>query len=84
VPVHFVIPTIADAEAIAKLHVTSWREAYRGIVPDGVLRANGPARAFYEAMGGRFIRDDVYNWDGNALDECIYLFENLPELARFA
>ncbi len=31
------IPTVADAEAIARLHVASWREAYRGIVPDSVL-----------------------------------------------
>jgi ribosomal protein S18 acetylase RimI-like enzyme len=31
------VPTIADAEAIARLHVASWREAYAGIVPQSVL-----------------------------------------------
>lgn len=31
------IPTIADAETIAGLHVASWREAYGGIVPREVL-----------------------------------------------
>ena len=30
-------PTVADAEVIARLHVASWREAYAGIVPAGVL-----------------------------------------------
>jgi GNAT superfamily N-acetyltransferase len=29
--------TPADAEAIARVHVQSWREAYAGIVPDPVL-----------------------------------------------
>ena len=170
------IPTPENAEAIARLHVASWREAYCGIVPDevldgvdmaervsswrrylgfkgyptflalaggeaagfiragrlaeplvegadghiyalyvlarhhrrgigrrlmglvaaawveqggcsmsvGVLTANAPARAFYEALGGRFVTFDVYEWDGHALDESIYLFENLQELARLA
>ena len=27
----------ADAAAIARVHVQSWREAYRGLVPDGYL-----------------------------------------------
>ena len=27
----------ADAEAIARVHVTSWRETYRGLLPDGFL-----------------------------------------------
>jgi len=29
--------TLPDAEAIAELHVASWRTAYQGIVPDGFL-----------------------------------------------
>jgi GNAT superfamily N-acetyltransferase len=29
--------TLLDAEAIAKVHVESWRTAYRGIVPDDFL-----------------------------------------------
>jgi hypothetical protein len=29
--------TLADAAAIAKVHVEAWRETYRGLVPDSVL-----------------------------------------------
>jgi GNAT superfamily N-acetyltransferase len=29
--------TIEDAEGIARVHVDSWRSAYRGLVPDSVL-----------------------------------------------
>lgn len=36
-PVHCRIPTVADAEAISRLHVASWREAYAGIVPPAIL-----------------------------------------------
>ena len=36
-PVHYRSPTLADAEAIARLHVASWREAYGGIVPQEIL-----------------------------------------------
>jgi ribosomal protein S18 acetylase RimI-like enzyme len=31
------VPALADAEAIARLHVASWREAYAGIVPAEIL-----------------------------------------------
>ena len=31
------IPAIADAEAIAQLHVASWREAYDGMIPPAIL-----------------------------------------------
>jgi L-amino acid N-acyltransferase YncA len=31
--------TPADAEAIARIHVGSWRDAYTGLVPDGLLAA---------------------------------------------
>src|SRR5438105_12196786 len=30
---------MADAEAIADVHVNAWRESYRGIVPPGVLES---------------------------------------------
>lgn len=50
----------------------------------GVLTANAPARAFYEVLGARFVRDETYHWHGHDLPESIYLFENLAELARFA
>lgn len=50
----------------------------------GVLSANHGARAFYEAIGARYIRPDIYQWQGHSLPESIYLFENLTELARFA
>lgn len=33
----------ADAEAIGALHVRSWRQAYRGIVPDAALARLDPA-----------------------------------------
>ena len=36
-PVRFNIPAIADAEAIANLHVTCWREAYADVVPPDIL-----------------------------------------------
>ncbi|MEW6404433.1 MAG: GNAT family N-acetyltransferase [Chloroflexota bacterium] len=29
--------SLADAEAIARIHVGSWQEAYRGVIPDSVL-----------------------------------------------
>lgn len=175
-PLTFSVPTIADAEDIARLHVTSWHEAYGAIIPAdilanvdlqdrierwrgylaaagqptflakvdgaaagfiragrpaepladgadghiyalyvlnrshrlgigrrllglaaadwigqggqafslGVLSANLPAIAFYEAMGARLAREDVYVWDGHPLPERIYVFENLGRLARFA
>lgn len=50
----------------------------------GVLTANLKGRAFYEALGARFVRPDVYPWHGHNLDESIYIFENLEELARAA
>ncbi|KAB2376425.1 GNAT family N-acetyltransferase [Actinomadura montaniterrae] len=35
--------TEADASAIARLHLSSYRTAYRGLLPDGVLAAYDPA-----------------------------------------
>ena len=43
-----------DARALAAVHVASWREAYRGILPDRLLEEfNGPERerAFRQAIG---------------------------------
>lgn len=50
----------------------------------GVLAGNAPARAFYEALGGRLVREDTYEWDDEKLPHAIYVFETLRELARFA
>lgn len=35
--IRYRVPALADAEAIAQLHVASWREAYREIVPVAIL-----------------------------------------------
>ena len=66
------------------LAAAAWHKQGGKALSVGVLSANQRARAFYEALGARFVRPDVYTWDGHALDECIYLFDNLPELAYFA
>ena len=50
----------------------------------GVLTANTGARAFYEALGARFVHDEDYEWDGYSLPESIYILERLEDLARFA
>jgi ribosomal protein S18 acetylase RimI-like enzyme len=41
----------ADAEALGRVHVTSWRETYRGLLPDAYL-----ARMSAEAHTRRFAR----------------------------
>jgi hypothetical protein len=51
---------------IARLHVESWRETYKGMIPP-VSRTSILPTALRAG-----------------LPESIYLFENLPELARFA
>ena len=66
------------------LAATDWLRRGGRAFSVGVLTENHPARTFYEAMGARFIRPDSYEWDGHALAESIYLFENMMELARFA
>ena len=50
----------------------------------GVLSANLGARAFSEAPGARYVRPDVDVWQDHRLPESVYLFDNLPDLARFA
>jgi ribosomal protein S18 acetylase RimI-like enzyme len=44
----------SDAEALARVHVTAWRETYRGLLPDAyLLRMSQPAhtRRFAHALG---------------------------------
>jgi ribosomal protein S18 acetylase RimI-like enzyme len=41
-----------DAEAMARVHVASWRETYRGLLPDGFLTRMSEA-----AYARRFFRD---------------------------
>jgi ribosomal protein S18 acetylase RimI-like enzyme len=50
----------------------------------GVLAANSRARAFYESMGGRLIKTSIYDWHGHKLEDAIYIFDNLPQLAALA
>lgn len=54
--------TAADAPAIARVHVESWRTTYRGIVPDAVLanlsverREQQWARVLGNAAGAEFV-----------------------------
>jgi GNAT superfamily N-acetyltransferase len=35
--IHFRAATLADSQSIASLHIESWRDAYRGILPDEYL-----------------------------------------------
>jgi ribosomal protein S18 acetylase RimI-like enzyme len=48
----------------------------------GVLAHNSGSRRFYESMGGRYLRDDHYDWDGHDLPIAIYVFTDLAEIAR--
>lgn len=41
----------------------------------GVLRANAPARAFYEAIGAKLASEGIYNWDGYPLEDCVYFLD---------
>jgi ribosomal protein S18 acetylase RimI-like enzyme len=66
------------------LAAAEWLQQGRKSFSVGVLTANQGACAFYEALGAGFVRPDTYDWDGHVLDESIYVFENLPELALFA
>ncbi|MFT3987474.1 GNAT family N-acetyltransferase [Aestuariivirga sp.] len=46
----------------------------------GVLSENARAMAFYTRMGGRIIRTGTFNWDGHALSDAIFLFDDLEAL----
>ena len=49
----------------------------------GVLRANEPARAFYEELGSVLVMEGIYDWDGSQLADCVYFLDtaHLLELA---
>jgi ribosomal protein S18 acetylase RimI-like enzyme len=46
----------------------------------GVLAENIRARRFYEALGAKLVKFGTYEWDGYALPDTVYVFENLPAL----
>ena len=46
----------------------------------GVLSANLPARAFYEAMGGEEIGQRTFDEEGHLLPGCVYEWSDLREL----
>ncbi|MCA3562040.1 MAG: hypothetical protein IOC82_13530 [Aestuariivirga sp.] len=66
------IPTLADAESIARLHVACWREAYAGIVPIAILEQVD--------MAGRIARWAAHLQDATAQ---AYLAEVPGEAAGF-
>jgi ribosomal protein S18 acetylase RimI-like enzyme len=47
----------------------------------GVLAANLPARAFYEAMGGREVEQRTFDEEGHLLPLTIYVWPDLTTLA---
>ena len=47
-----------------------------------VIAGNKPARAFYEALGGRLIVEQPFEWDGVPLAEAGYAFADIDELIR--
>jgi GNAT superfamily N-acetyltransferase len=48
----------------------------------GVLAANGKARAFYEAMGGRLIHEGLWHWQDVPLPDAHYRYDDLADLVR--
>lgn len=66
------------------LAAADWQARGGKALSVGVLTANRPAVAFYEALGARFLRPDTYLWHDHSLPESIYVFEDLAELSRFA
>ena len=62
--------TPADADALAKVHVDSWRTAYRGLVPDSQLDSldyDRRAEGFWESLSGQREETYVVEQDGDAL-----------------
>lgn len=54
--------TTADARAIAKVHVETWRAAYAGLLPDKVMvgmSVDGKARSWRDIINRRGPRDSV-------------------------
>lgn len=48
---------LGDAGAIARVHVSAWRENYRGLVPDSILNNLSPERRALE-WADRLVRED--------------------------
>lgn len=67
------------AQAAAELVGRGWRAMIIW-----VLRENAPARAFYERMGGRFVRDEEREVDGVRITESGYGWEDVEPLASAA
>jgi len=63
------------------LAAQSWLEAGGTSLTLSVLDGNQPAIAFYEAMGARLLKKDIYDWSGNPLPNRIYVFDDLQKLA---
>ena len=60
----------ADANAIARLHIDSWRAAYRGLVPDSILVKldyDRRAERFRESLSQHAEETYVAEQDGDAL-----------------
>lgn len=49
----------------------------------GVLAANVPALRFYERLGETLFKHGTYDWNGFALPDCTYIWQNLAKLAKF-
>ena len=47
-----------------------------------VIAGNLGAIKFYEALGAVFVKDDIYNWDGNQLPTKTYIWPNLAKFAK--
>ena len=57
----------ADAPALAEVHVTAWRQAYRGIVPDSYLEqftVQSRTKRFREFLAGEAAETYVAEYDG--------------------
>jgi hypothetical protein len=74
--IHFRTAQLSDVEAIADLHIRSWRSAYRGILPDTYL--NGP---IFEERHAHW-RDRLTNLDPAQLH--IIVAENGSRILGFA
>jgi ribosomal protein S18 acetylase RimI-like enzyme len=46
-----------------------------------VLRAN-PNRIFYERLGGQFVSEHPYDWDGVIVQECLYGWSDMKALMK--
>jgi GNAT superfamily N-acetyltransferase len=52
------VAVLADAEGIARVHVATWRAAYRGILPDSVLAEQSEAKRTRQWREW-LVRDDI-------------------------